>query len=149
MSVSSPEQKPRILSRVGGFIRESLSSEHRDYTAGSLRRAILLLAIPMVLEMSMESVFALVDIYFVGRLGKEAVAAVSLTESVLTLVYTVAIGLSMAASAMVARRIGEKRPEAAAHAGAQSILLALGFIVLMSITGAVLASRILQVMGGS
>jgi putative MATE family efflux protein len=149
MSVSSPQQKPGIFSRVGGFIRESLSSEHRDYTVGSLRRAILLLAIPMVLEMSMESVFALVDLYFVGRLGKEAVAAVSLTESVLTLVYTVAIGLSMAATAMVARRIGEKRPEAAAHAAAQSIVLSVGFIILLSVAGAFLASSILRAMGGS
>ena len=101
MSFSSSDHKSGILFRAGRFFRESLSSEHRDYTTGSLRRAVLLLAIPMILETSLESVFALVDIFFVGRLGKESVATVGLTESVLTLVYSVAMGLSMAATAMV------------------------------------------------
>lgn len=135
------------ISDIGKFIRESLTSEHRDYTKGSLRKAVLLLSIPMILEMSMESVFALVDIFFVGRLGKEAVATVGLTESVLTLVYTIAIGLSMAATAMVARRIGEKKPEAAAHAAGQSILLSFFFTVVISLTGALAASSILRLMG--
>ncbi|HET6256343.1 MAG TPA: MATE family efflux transporter [Puia sp.] len=149
MSISSPNNKAGILVRAGRFLREALSSEHRDYTTGSLRRAVLLLAIPMILEMSMESVFALVDLFFVGRLGKDAVATVGLTESVLTLVYSVAIGLSMAATAMVARRIGEKRPEAGAHAAAQSILLSTGFVIVMSVMGAILAAQILKVMGAS
>ena len=134
--------------RILRFIRESLSSEHRDYTTGSLRRAVLLLAIPMILETCLESVFALVDIFFVGKLGKEATATVGLTESVLTIVYSVAMGLSMAATAMVARRIGEKKPEAAAHAAMQSLVLSLGVTVLMSLTGALLAPQILRVMGG-
>jgi putative MATE family efflux protein len=149
MSFSSSEQKKSIFSRVAVLFRESLSSEHRDYTTGSLRRAVLLLAIPMILETALESVFALVDIFFVGRLGKEAVATVGLTESVLTLVYSVAMGLSMAATAMVARRVGEKKPEAAAYAGMQSILLAIGITVAMSLTGSLLASQILRVMGAS
>jgi putative MATE family efflux protein len=149
MPFSSPEQKTSVLSRVARLFHESLSSEHRDYTTGSLRRAVLLLAIPMILETSLESVFALVDIFFVGRLGKEAVATVGLTESVLTLVYSVAMGLSMAATAMVARRIGEKRPEAAAHAAAQSLLLSIGIVVLMSLAGSLLAPQILRVMGAS
>lgn len=135
------------VSDIGKFVRESLSGEHRDYTSGSLRKAVLLLSIPMILEMSMESVFALVDIFFVGRLGKEAVATVGLTESVLTLVYTVAIGLSMAATAMVARRIGEKKPQAAAHAAGQSILLSVIFTLVISLSGAFGASSILRLMG--
>jgi putative MATE family efflux protein len=149
MSFSSSKYKTGILWRAGQFFRESFSSEHRDYTTGSLRRAVLLLAVPMILETSLESVFALVDIFFVGRLGKEAVATIGLTESVLTLVYSVAMGLSMAATAMVARRIGEKKPEAAAHAAAQSLLLSIVITVLMSLAGALLAPQILRVMGGS
>jgi putative MATE family efflux protein len=148
MSFSS-NHKSGILVRAGRFFRESLSSEHRDYTTGSLRRAVLLLAIPMILETSLESVFALVDIFFVGQLGKESVATVGLTESILTLVYSVAMGLSMAATAMVARRIGEKKPEDAAHAAMQSLLLSIGITVLMSLGGSLLAPQILRVMGGS
>jgi putative MATE family efflux protein len=149
MSFSSSNPKTSVFLRAARFFRESLSSEHRDYTTGNLRRAVLLLAIPMILETSLESVFALVDIFFVGRLGKAAVATVGLTESVLTLVYSVAMGLSMAATAMVARRIGEKKPEAAAHAAQQSLLLSVGITLLMSLTGSLLASQILRVMGGS
>jgi putative MATE family efflux protein len=103
----------------------------------------------MILEMCMESVFAIVDIFFVGRIGQDAVATVGLTESVLTLVYSVAIGLSMAATAMVARRIGEKDTEGAAHAAAQSILLALAATVVISVAGAFLAPHILEAMGAS
>jgi len=149
MSAIFPKQRSSIFSRVGSFIRESLSSEHRDYTTGNLKRAVLLLAIPMVLETALESVFALVDIFFVGRLGKESVATVTLTESLLTIVYSVAMGLGMAATAMVARRIGEKKPDAAAHAAMQALLLSIGITVLMSLTGSLLASQILRVMGGS
>ena len=136
MSFSSSGRKTGIFFRAGRFFRESLSGEHRDYTTGSLRRAVLLLAIPMILEMSLESIFALVDIFFVGRLGKESVATVGLTESVLTLVYSVAMGLSMAATAMIARRIGEKKPEAAAYAAQQSLLVSIGITVLISLAGA-------------
>lgn len=103
----------------------------------------------MVLETALESVFALVDIFFVGRLGKELVATVTLTELLLTIVYSVAMGLGMAATAMVARRIGEKKPDAAAHAAMQSLLLSIGVTLLMSLTGSLLASQILRVMGGS
>jgi putative MATE family efflux protein len=131
------------------LLKQAFSGEFRDYTTGSIRRAVILLAIPMILETALESVFALVDIFFVGRLGKEAVATVGLTESVLTLVYSVAMGLSMAATAMVARRVGEKRPEAAAYAGMQSILLAIGITVAMSLAGSVLAPQILRMMGAS
>jgi putative MATE family efflux protein len=137
------------LSNIIQLFRDSLSGENRDYTTGSIRRAVFLLSIPMILEMCMESVFAIVDIFFVGRIGREAVATVGLTESVLTLVYSVAIGLSMAATAMVARRIGEKQPEAAAKAAAQSILISISVALVTGLTGAVLASFILRGMGAS
>ncbi|HEX3437840.1 MAG TPA: MATE family efflux transporter, partial [Pseudacidobacterium sp.] len=104
-----------------GSVREALRGSHQDYTAGNLNRAILLLAIPMVLEMVLESLFAVVDVFWVGRLGANAVATVGLTESLLSLVFAIGIGLSMSTTAMVARRIGEKDPEDAAIAGVQAI----------------------------
>jgi Na+-driven multidrug efflux pump len=97
---------------IWGYLRESLNSEHQDFTTGSIRKAIFMLAVPMILEMCMESVFAVVDIFFVGKLGPKAQATVGLTESFLTILYSVAIGLSMAATAMVARRVGEKNYDA-------------------------------------
>jgi putative MATE family efflux protein len=136
--------------RRGSFlriVRESLSGVQHDYTSGPLRRAIVLLAIPMVLEMAMESVFAVCDIFFVSRLGPEAVAAVGLTESLLTLLYAVAIGLSMATTAMVARRIGEKRPAAAAAAGMQALYLGLGVAAVVGLPCWFLAPRLLELMG--
>lgn len=132
---------------VWTYIKESLNSEHQDFTTGSIRKAIFLLAIPMILEMCMESVFAVVDIFFVGKLGPHAAATVGLTESFLTIVYSVAIGLSMAATAMVARRVGEKNPDAAAHAGAQAALLSFIVTLLISCTGLFFAKDILALMG--
>jgi putative MATE family efflux protein len=149
MSSTPSNQKKNLFSKIYSLFRQSLSGEQRDYTTGGMRRAIFLLSIPMILEMCMESVFALVDLFFVGRIGKEAVAAVGLTESVLTLVYSVAIGLSMAATAMVARRVGEKQPEAAAHAAAQSILVSICITLVMSFVGASFAPMILKIMGAS
>jgi putative MATE family efflux protein len=128
-------------------IKHALAGEPQDYTKGSIRKAVIILAIPMIMEMMMESVFAVVDIFFVGKLGNGAVTAVGLTESVLTLVYSIAIGLSMAATAMVARRVGEKKPDEAAKAGMQSILLAFTFTIGVSIAGAFLADDILRIMG--
>ena len=104
------------------FIKLALSNTQQDFTTGSIRKAVFLLAIPMILEMCMESVFAVMDIFFVGKLGSNATATVGLTESVLAIVYSVAIGLSMAATAMVARRVGEKNSEGAAKAGALAAL---------------------------
>lgn len=130
-------------------IRQSLNGVERDYTSGTIRTAVFLLAIPMILELSLESVFALVDMFFVGKLGQNAIATVGLTESVVSLVYSVAIGLSTAATAIVARRIGEKNPEAAAHAGAQSLLVSLFGTIIISIIGAVYAEDILLFMGAS
>jgi putative MATE family efflux protein len=125
----------------------AIKGGQQDYTVGSLRKAVLLLAIPMILEMGMESVFAIVDLFFVGRIGKHAISTVGLTESVLTIIYSLAIGMSMAATAVVARRIGEKNPEGAASAAMQSIIVAVGFIVLLSATGIFFAKDILQLMG--
>ena len=103
----------------------------------------------MILELSLESVFAVVDMFFVGKLGQNAIATVGLTESVIAIVYSIAIGLSAAATAIVARRIGEKNPEAAAHAGAQSLIIALIVTIILSVTGFVYASHILSLMGAS
>jgi putative MATE family efflux protein len=130
-------------------VREALRGSHRDYTTGSINRAILLLAIPMVLEMLMESLFAVVDVFWVARLGEEAVATVGLTESVLALVYAVAMGLGLSATAMVARRVGEKNPEGAAVAGVQAIALGVVTGLVMGLPCLVLAPRLLRVMGGS
>ena len=92
-------------------VREALKGSHQDYTTGNLNRAILLLAIPMVLEMVLESLFAVTDVFWVGRLGANAVATVGITESMLALVFAIGLGVSMSTTAMVARRIGEKDPE--------------------------------------
>ncbi|HXY49586.1 MAG TPA: MATE family efflux transporter [Terriglobales bacterium] len=130
-------------------IREAVRGSHQDYTTGSLNRAILLLAIPMVLEMVLESLFALVDVFWVSHLGADAIATVGLTESMLTLVFAVALGLSMSTTAMVARRIGEKDPEAAAVAAVQAIFIGLTVSAVMGTPCFFLASRLLQVMGAS
>ena len=108
--------------RYWRLLKLAISGKEQDFTQGSIRRAVFLLAIPMILEMLMESTFALVDIIFVSRVSVNAVATVGLTESVITLLYAVAIGLSMAATAVVARRIGEKNKEGAAQAATQVIM---------------------------
>ena len=148
MSQSTSTNK---LSHFITLIKQSLRGGEHDYTQGSIRGAIVLLAIPMILELSLESVFAVVDMYFVSHLpaphNKVAMATVGLTESVIALVYTIAIGLSMAATAVVSRRIGEKNPEAAAHAGAQSILLGIICAVVLSILGIIFAPDVLKLMG--
>lgn len=133
---------------VWSYLKESLNSEHQDFTTGSIRKAIFLLAVPMILEMCMESVFAVVDIFFVGKLGPRAAATVGLTESFLTIVYSVAIGLSMAATAMVARRVGEKNYDGAAKAGAQAAILSFAVIVAISCIGFFFSEKVLGLMGG-
>src|SRR2546430_11097437 len=130
-------------------VREAIRGTHHDYTSGPIGRAIILLAVPMVLEMVMESVFAVVDVFWVAHLGPNAVATVGLTESMLTLVYTAAMGLSIGVTAMVARRIGEKNPEAAAEAAVQGIALGVIIAVIIAIIGALLAPRLLAIMGAS
>ena len=125
----------------------ALKGEQQDYTTVSLRKAIFLLAIPMIIEMGMESVFALVDLFFVSKLGKHAVSTVGLTESVLTLIYSIAIGVSMAATATVARRIGEKNEQGAAVAAMQCIWLGIAIILVFGVIGVVYAGDILRLMG--
>jgi putative MATE family efflux protein len=133
--------------KAWNLVKRSLGAEHQDYTSGDMRTAVFLLAIPMILELGLESVFAVVDMFFVAKLGPAAIATVGLTESVLTIVYSVAIGLSTAATAVVARRVGEKKPEEAAHAGAQAILISLAATLFISITGIWFAKDILLFMG--
>jgi putative MATE family efflux protein len=128
---------------------EALQGSHQDFTTGNLNRAILLLAIPMVLEMALESLFAVVDVFWVGRLGANAVATVGLTESLLSLVFAVAMGLSLSTTAMVARRIGEKDAEGAAVAGVQAIALGLAVSVALGVPCFFLAPNLLSAMGAS
>lgn len=128
-------------------IRDALRGTDRDYTTGPLGEALLLLAVPMVLEMVMESVFAVVDVYWVASLGAPAVAAVGLTESVLSLMYAVAMGLSMGATALVARRVGEKDPEGAARSAVQAAAVALAASVPFSVAGIAFAPDLLRLMG--
>lgn len=130
-------------------VREALRGSHQDYTVGSLNRSILLLAIPMVLEMVLESLFAVVDVFWVGHLGADAVATVGLTESVLTLVFAVGMGLGMSTTAMVARRVGEKDHDGAAVAAVQAIFLGLVFSLAIGLPLFVFAPRLLGVMGGT
>jgi putative MATE family efflux protein len=132
------------------IVRESVRGEvHHDFTEGPIGRAILLLAVPMVLEVVLESVFAVADIFWVSHLGPDAVASVGLTESLLTIVYALAMGLGIGATAVVARRIGEKDRDGAAHAGAQALVLAVIVSVVLGVTGALLAPRLLVLMGAA
>lgn len=126
----------------------ALSGKEDDFTSGSIRRAIFLLSVPMVLEMGMESIFAVVDIFFVSKVGTKAVATVGLTESVLMIVYSIAIGLSMATTAIVSRRIGEKKPKKAADAAFQGIFLGIVLAICIGVPGYLYAGDILSLMGG-
>src|SRR4051812_36121468 len=128
-------------------VRSALKGEHHDYTALSLNRAVLLLAIPMVLEMIMESLFAVVDVFWVSHLGKNAVAVVGLTESIMTLIYAVAIGTSIAGTAIVARRIGEKDPVRAAQAAGQIVLLGITLASGLGVVLGTFAPQLLHLMG--
>jgi len=137
--------------KIFTLLKEAIRGGNHDFTKGSIRRAVLLLAIPMMLEMAMESVFALVDLYFVGHLphSSYAIQTVGLTESCLTIIYSLAIGLSMAATAIVARRIGEKDPVEAAKAGMQTVTVAILLNLVIGIAGFYYASNILALMGAS
>jgi putative MATE family efflux protein len=134
---------------LGPLLREALRGSRRDLTKQPLGRAIFLLAIPMVAEMMMESVFAVVDIFWVSKLGPDAVATVGLTESMLVVVYALAMGLSMGAAAVVARRTGEQNRDGAARAAVQAIIIGLGLAATVGVTGALLAPRLLTAMGAS
>ncbi|MEZ4988096.1 MAG: MATE family efflux transporter [Saprospiraceae bacterium] len=131
------------------LIRSAIRGDEYDYTEGSIRKAILLLSIPMVLEMAMESLFAVVDAYFVAKVSPEALATVGLTETVITLVYSVAIGISTAPVAMISRYIGQKDAHNASRVAKQAIYLAVGVSLLLGIPGVIFAADILRFMGGS
>jgi putative MATE family efflux protein len=130
-------------------VSDSLRGKEHDYTSGNLGRAILLLSVPMVLEMAMESLFGLVDVFFVAHLGSDATATVGITESILTLVFAAALGLGMATTATVARRVGEKNREGAAVAAVQSIALGIVVSILVGIVGVLEAPQLLRMMGAS
>src|SRR5256885_2861262 len=130
-------------------VREALRGSRRDYTQGPIGRAILVLAVPMVLEMVMESVFAVCDVFFVSRLGAEAVATVGLTESMLTIIYSLAMGLAIGATAMVARRTGERDAEGAASAAVQAIVLGALIALILGVSGVIAAPHLLGLMGAS
>ncbi|WP_299160458.1 MATE family efflux transporter [uncultured Tenacibaculum sp.] len=144
MTDSNQTSKETIFS----LFKDAVLGKQQDFTTGSIKKAIFMLSIPMILEMLMESIFALVDIIYVSRVSVNAVATVGLTESVLTLVYAVAIGLSMAATAMVARRTGEKDSEGANQTAVQVIFLGIFISILISIVGILYPKEILQLMGG-
>jgi Na+-driven multidrug efflux pump len=149
----SPQEaaEPIVIADSGIFatIREALSGAQRDLTEGNLRRAIILLAIPMILEMLMESLFGVVDMFFVARLGVDSLATVALTESCLVLVFGIAMGLSMATTAFVARRIGEKDPAGAAVAAVQAIAVGLLLSIVVSAAGILYAPNLLALMGAA
>jgi len=144
-------QSPHVETQHGFWqtVREAIRGIHHDYTSGPIGRAIILLAVPMVLEMLMESLFAVVDIFWVAHVSPNAVATVGLTESMLTIAYTAAMGLSIGVSATVARRIGEKNPEGAAEAAVQGIALGVLTAVIIGIAGVLLAPTLLGVMGAA
>lgn len=130
-------------------LRDAVRGVPHDYTEGPIDRAIILLAVPMMLEMVMESLFAVVDIFWVSKLGPNATAAVGLTESLLTVVYALAIGLSIGVTALIARRIGEKRPDDAARAAVQGIVLGVLVAAVLGTVGALNAAKLLRLMGAS
>jgi putative MATE family efflux protein len=127
-------------------LKEAVRGSEQNFTEGGIGRAIFLLSVPMVLEMLMESLFGIVNVYWVAHLGKEQAAAVGVTESLLTIVFTVALGLSMGTTAMVARRIGEKDPEGAARVAEQSILLGVLISIPIAIIGALFSKQLFQAM---
>ena len=130
-------------------VRAAIAGEQKDFTSGSLKLALFMLAVPMILEMVMESLFAVVDVFYVSRVGNDALATVALTESVMMIVYSIAIGLSMSATAFVARRTGEKNLRAASEAAVQAVYLAIIVSIPLSLAGIVFGPEILALMGAS
>lgn len=148
--MAGPGRKYSMPETINAFlrdIRESVTGTEQDFTTGKIGRAILLLSIPMVLEMVMESVFAVVDIFFVSKLGPEAVATVGITESLLTIIYSIGMGLAVATTAIVSRRIGEKNPAGASTAALQAIITGFAVSLIIAIPGIIFASSFLEAMG--
>jgi putative MATE family efflux protein len=147
--MAEPQLAPPPPESTWSMIKEAIRGSHRDLTGMSMGKSILLLAVPMVLEMLMESVFAVVDIFWVGKLGPDAIGTVTLTESLMVIIYTAAMGLSIGCTALVSRRIGEKDPERAARVAAHGILQGLVLAVVVGVLGVALAPTLLRLMGGS
>ena len=148
-SGQKPSKNSKIIRTFFNDVREAVSGSEQDFTEGKLSRAILLLSIPAVLEMVMESVFVIVDIYFVSKLGSNAVATVGITESMVTIIYAIAIGLGTATTSIVSRRIGEKNPDAASVAAFQAILTGIVVSLLIGLPGALFSKKLLSMMGAS
>ena len=144
--MSQRVQQSRTINIIR-LLKTAVTGEEKEFTTGSIDRAIFMLSVPMILEMIMESLFAVVDVFFVGKLGVDAVATVGLTESMLTIIYSIGIGLSMAATAMVARRTGEKDMDSAAHTAAQAIYVAFSLSLVISVAGIFYAADLLTLMG--
>src|SRR6185503_11295261 len=147
-SLDLPRDRSRIR-RAAGVLREAVAGSQRDFTEGPIGPAIFLLAVPMVLEMMMESLFGIINVFWVAHLGAEATATVGITESLLTMVFAVAMGLSMATTATVARRIGEKDPAGASVAAFQSIILGVIVSIPVAIIAIVFAPQMFRLMGAS
>jgi putative MATE family efflux protein len=147
--LSTSMSAPATQESFWDSVREGLRGSHRDYTQGAVPRAILVLAIPMVLEMVMESVFAVCDVFFVSKLGASAVATVGLTESWIVLVYALAMGFAIAASSMVARRTGERDADGAARAATQAMVLSLGVGLFIGVFGVIYGPTALRIMGAT
>jgi len=149
MTYEITKHEKTLWRRARAFVRESISDNEIDFTVGPIGRALGLLAIPMMLEMAMEAIFAVVDIAFVSRLGTNAIAAVGLTEALITVLYAVAIGLGMAVTAMVARRIGAQDRDAAARVTGQAIYVGGVLAIVIGICGVIYAADLLRMMGAS
>ncbi len=141
------QSKSSSIKKLFYYFKLAISGKEQEFTSGNIKRAIFLLSVPMILEMLMESIFALVDILYVSQISVNAVATIGLTESMITLVYAVAIGLSMAATAVVARRIGERDTEGASRAAVQVIFLGIAIAIIIMIIGIVYSKELLALMG--
>ncbi len=148
-SIIRAQHKNSYVKSLFRDIIEAVSGSEQDFTEGRLSRAILLLSIPAVLEMIMESVFVIADIFFVSKLGADAVATVGITESMITIIYAIAIGLGTATTSMVSRRIGEKNNDEASRTAFQAILTGLFVSLVIGIPGALFSDRLLEMMGAS
>tara|TARA_R110002096_G_scaffold86990_6_gene199818 strand:- start:3830 stop:5245 length:1416 start_codon:yes stop_codon:yes gene_type:complete len=147
--MESRNLEPSTATKIWQDVKAGLSGTEKDFTTGSIKRAILVLSIPLVLEMFMESIFAVIDIFFVSKLGAEAVATVGITESLLTLIYSIAIGFAMATTALVARRTGEKKLDKASVTAVQAIIVAVLTSVPIAILGGLYGSELLILMGAT
>lgn len=147
--MTNTNEQQSVLHRTSSFVREALQDNEEDFTSGPIGRALGMLAIPMMLEMAMESIFAVVDIAFVSRLGTDAVAAVGITEALITVLYGIAIGLGVGLTAMVSRRIGASDATGAADVTGQAIWIGALLSIVIGVAGVAYARDLLELMGAS